>query len=103
MATPSPGSKRADAQRAPGVASSSARPITAKMAVAPPCMIAVPKPRTIQVPIPASSTTSQEVEVLDERETRADGEAEDRGVDQEADAMRADQRDDDERLSAAPR
>ena len=40
----------------------------------------------------------QEVDVLDERESGADGEAEDRRVDEEADAMRADQRDDDEPL-----
>ena len=96
---PSPGSERAHARaRRPASASSIARPITAKIAVAPPCMIAVPKPRTIQVPMPASGTISQVVEVLDEREPRADGEAEDRRVDQEADAMRADQRDDHEPL-----
>ena len=78
--------------------SSIARPITAKIAVAPPCMIAVPKPRTIHVPMPASGHLVQIVEVLDQRESGADGEAEDRRIDQEADAMRADQRDDDEAL-----
>jgi hypothetical protein len=41
---------------------------------------------------------SQEIHVLDQREARADGEAEDRRVDEEADAMGVDQRDDDERL-----
>ena len=81
-----------------GARSSSARPITAKIAVAPPCMIAVPKPRTIHVPMPASGARSQVVEVLDQREAGADGEAEDRRVDEEADAMRADQRDDDQPL-----
>ena len=40
----------------------------------------------------------EEVDVLDERESRAHGEAEDRGIDEEADAVRADQRDDDETL-----
>ena len=38
----------------------------------------------------------QVVEVLDQREAGAHCEAEDRGVDEEADAMRANQRDDDE-------
>ena len=78
-----------------------ARPSTAKIAVAPPCMIAVPKPRTIHVPMPASGSEPQVVEVLDQREAGADGEAEDRRVDQEADAVRADQRDDDQRPSAS--
>ena len=40
----------------------------------------------------------QVVEVLDQREARADGEAEDRRVDEEADAVHADQGDDDQRL-----
>ena len=90
----SPGSS--ERTRARGACSSSARPITAKTAVAPPCMIAVPKPRTIQVPMPASRSDLQEVEVLDQREAGADGEAEDRRVDEEADAVHADQRDDDQ-------
>ena len=99
MAMPSPGSKCTQAELARSASASSiARPITAKIAVAPPCMIAVPKPRTIQVPMPASGTIFEVVEVLDQRESGADGEAEDRRVDQEADAVRADQRDDDEAL-----
>ena len=65
----------------------------------PPCMIAVPKPRTIHVPTPASGTSVLVVEVLDDREAGADGKAEDRRIDEEADAVRADQRDDDERLA----
>ena len=44
---------------APGARCSSATPMTAKMAVAPPCMIAVPKPRTIHVPMPASRRRSR--------------------------------------------
>ena len=40
----------------------------------------------------------REVRILDERESRAHGEAEDRGIHEEADAVRADQRDDDEAL-----
>ena len=39
------------------------------------------------------------VDVLDNREAGADGEAEDRRVDEEADPMRADQRNDDEPLA----
>ena len=40
----------------------------------------------------------QEVDVLDQRESRADGEAEDRRVDEKSDAMGANQSDDDEAL-----
>ena len=42
-------------------------------------------------------------EVLDHREAGADGEAEDRGVDEETDAMRADQHHDDHALQRTPR
>ncbi len=40
----------------------------------------------------------QIVEVLDDREARPDGKAEDRRIDQESDAMQADQGDDDQAL-----
>ena len=42
----------------------------------------------------------QVVEVLDQREAGADRQTEDRGVDEEADAVRADERDDHQRLQA---
>ena len=70
----------------------------AKIAVTPPCMNAVPKPRTIHVPDAGVGDRTQEVQVLDHGETGADREAADRGVDQEADAMGADQHDDHRRL-----
>ena len=61
-------------------------------------MIAVPKPRTIHVPMPASGASLQIVEILDQREPGADREAHDRRIHQESDAMRANQRDDHQTL-----
>ena len=52
-------------------------------------MIAVPKPRTTHVADAGVGNQVLVVEVLDDREARADGEAEDRRVDQEPDPVRA--------------
>jgi hypothetical protein len=60
-----------------------------------------PKPRTIQVPMPAFSTIRGS-DILDQREPRADGEAEDRRVDEKSNAW-ANQYDDDEAPFRPPR
>ena len=62
-------------------------------------MIAVPKPRTIQSAEARVRHEDLVPDVLDDREAGADGKAVDRGVDQEADPVRADQGDDDQRLA----
>ena len=61
-------------------------------------MIAVPNPRTIHVPSAGIGRELLVEQVLDDRKAGADGKAGDRGIDEKADAMRADQRDDDERF-----
>ena len=72
--------------------------VLAKMAVAPPCMMAVPKPRTIQVPSCMSGRILQVVHVLENCEAGTDSKAENRGVDEKADAVVPQQHDDDCRL-----
>ena len=68
------------------------------MAVVPPCISAVPNPRTRKVPAPACGQQMEVVQVLRDAEAGSHGEAADRRVHQEADAVRANQRHQDQRL-----
>ena len=83
--------------RYPGSFSDGAIETMPKIAVAPPCITAVPKPRTTQTAM-CESGRCQVVQVLDHRETGTDREAIDRGINQECDPLRADQADHDQRL-----
>ncbi len=93
IATINPGTNAASRRR--GYRSASARDKTPKIAVVPPCSIAVPSPRTSHSVQRRGAERAQVGDVLDQGKPRTDGKPVNRRVDKESDTPASDERDED--------